>query len=145
MSLSLSPSQVSRCYPTSPRIVAVASWSTCEGSTPCHQTLDNHWFNHRFGQNEREYFYKDDRNDRVYRRNRRFIKPIDVEAHPPPKQPVPAPPLLLPAQPKGNPEVAPQVPGNIPSKDMEPEEVPASVPTASRPTRVIRKPVRFRD
>ena len=99
----------------------------------------------RFGQNEREYFYKDDRNDRVYRRNRRFIKPIDVEAQPPPKQPFQAPPLTLPAQPKGNPEVAQQVPGNNPIGDMEPKEGPKSVLTASRPTRVIRRPVRFRD
>ena len=68
-----------------------------------------------------------------------------MEAHPPPKQPVQAPPLLLPMPPKGGQEVAPQVPGNKPSGDTGPERVPVSVPITSRPTRIIRKPVRFQD
>jgi hypothetical protein len=44
-----------------------------------------------FGETDRDYWVKDDEKARRYRRNRRFIKPIDVEATSPPKQPVQAP------------------------------------------------------
>jgi hypothetical protein len=44
-----------------------------------------------FGKTDRDCWVKDDKKARCYRRNRRFIKPIDVEATSPPKQPVQAP------------------------------------------------------
>jgi hypothetical protein len=44
-----------------------------------------------FGETDRDYWVKDDEKARRYRRNRRFIKPIDVEATSPPMQPVQAP------------------------------------------------------
>jgi hypothetical protein len=44
-----------------------------------------------FGETDRDYWVKDDEKAHCYRRNRRFIKPIDIEATSPPKQPVQAP------------------------------------------------------
>ncbi len=45
-----------------------------------------------FGKTDWDYWVKDDDKAHRYRRNRRFIKPIDVEAVCPPVQPVRAPP-----------------------------------------------------
>ena len=54
-----------------------------------------------FGKNTREYMVKID--DVVYRRNRKFLKPKDVESNPPVSQPVQAPlrPAIRPASPPG--------------------------------------------
>jgi hypothetical protein len=92
-----------------------------------------------FGANEREYIVHSDRTDRNYRRNRRFLRPEVVPASPPPQQPVQAP-SLIPDEPQ------PQVidpPGSA-STPVEPALRPA-LASPSRPRRVIRLPVRFRD
>jgi hypothetical protein len=94
-----------------------------------------------FGHNEREYLVRLDVNDRILRRNRRFLRPQHVQTSDPPRQPVP-----VPASEKDNlhqdglngrkrtyAEVAKEL--NC--------EVPAS--PISRPRRVTRKPVRFAD
>ncbi len=46
-----------------------------------------------FGEIDRDYWVKDDNKAHRYRRNRRIIKPIEVEAVRPPVQPVQAPPV----------------------------------------------------
>ncbi len=52
-----------------------------------------------FGETDRDYWVKDNEKAPRYRRNQRFIKPIDVEATSPPMQPVQAP---APATESGN-------------------------------------------
>ncbi len=44
-----------------------------------------------FGVTDRDYWVQEDHTARRYRRNRRFIRPIDIEATSPPSQPVQAP------------------------------------------------------
>jgi hypothetical protein len=44
-----------------------------------------------FGENCREYLVKLDRNAKVYRRNRKFLRPQKCDVSVPPKQPVQAP------------------------------------------------------
>ena len=92
-----------------------------------------------FGSNEREYIVRSDRNDRNYRRNRRFLRPEVVPAKPPPSQPVQAP-SLTPGESEPQ-EVVPSRPSPTP---VESALRPALV-SSSRPRRNAKLPVRFRD
>jgi hypothetical protein len=44
-----------------------------------------------FGVTDRDYWVQEDHTDRRYRRNQRFIRPIEIEATSPPSQPVQSP------------------------------------------------------
>ena len=92
-----------------------------------------------FGANEREYIVHSDKTGRNYRRNRRFLRPEIVPAEPPPRQPAQAP-ALIPDEPHPQ-EVVPQ---RALSTPVEPALRPA-LASSSRPRRVIKLPVRFRD
>jgi hypothetical protein len=49
-----------------------------------------------FGVTNRDYWVQEDHTARQYQRNRRFIRPIEIEATSPPSQPVQAPPPAAP-------------------------------------------------
>jgi hypothetical protein len=97
-----------------------------------------------FGETDRDYWVKDDEKARRYRRNRRFIKPIDVEATSPPKQPVQAPAPARPESGNGSrtfADVASQ-----PATPNTPSNPPRSAMSGSRPRtgeRIRKKVVRF--
>lgn len=100
-----------------------------------------------FGVNEREYRVKAD-NGRIYRRNRKFLKPEFVKAEPPPAQPVRAP--ELPGE-KSSPQpeveeraASPSLPSRAPTGTTPTTSRPGNLVT-SRPKRAIRKPLRFRE
>jgi hypothetical protein len=98
-----------------------------------------------FGVNEREYRVKAD-NGRIYRRNRKFLKPEFVKAEPPPTQPVRAP--ELPGE-KSSPQpeveeraASPSLPSRAPTGTTLTTSRPGNLIT-SRPKRAIRKLLRF--
>jgi hypothetical protein len=98
-----------------------------------------------FGVNEREYRVKAD-NGRIYRRNRKFLKPEFVKAEPPPAQPVRAP--ELPGE-KSSPQpeveeraASPSLPSRAPTGTTLTTSRPGNLVT-SRPKRAIRKLLRF--
>jgi hypothetical protein len=94
-----------------------------------------------FGINEREYQVKAD-NGRLYRRNRKFLKPEFVKAGPPPAQPVRAPEL------PGEEHTPPREVEARAASPLTPRRAPTSttgIRVASRPKREIRRPLRFRE
>ena len=96
-----------------------------------------------YGENDRDYWVKDDEKARRYRRNRRFIKPIDIEAVPPPQQPVQAP---TPARPTSR--IDSRSFADVASQPATPETTPRplrSVMTGPRCGERIRKKVVFKD
>ena len=100
-----------------------------------------------FGVNEREYRVKAD-NGRIYRRNRKFLKPEFVKAEPPPAQPVRAPELSgersLPPPGVEERAASPSLPSRAPTGTTPTTSRPGNLVT-SRPKRAIRKPLRFRE
>ena len=100
-----------------------------------------------FGSNEREYQVRAD-NGRVLRRNRKFLKPEFVKAGPPPAQPVQAP--ELPGEKHTPPReveartASPLAPSRATTSTAPTTPTPGILVT-SRPTRTIRKPLRFRE
>jgi transposase InsO family protein len=94
----------------------------------------------KFGNNEREYLIKMDSNDKILRRNRRFLRPQHVPTEDPPVQPVP--PMS-----SFNNRSDPETPMSSPTRRSYAEvaaEQPGKAPI-DRPKRDIRKPVRFSD
>ena len=98
-----------------------------------------------FGETDRDYWVKDDEKARRYRRNRRFIKPIDAEALPPPRQPVQAPPPVTRKHSKVDTrsfaDVTSQQPQPAPTR--EPSRSALSKPETRRGDRIKTKNVRF--
>jgi hypothetical protein len=94
-----------------------------------------------FGETDRDYWVKDDDKAHRYRRNRRFIKPIDVEAVRPPVQPVRAPPVRREAggDSRSFAEVASQPPQ--PSTTLDPPRSALARPRTGE--RIRTKTVRF--
>ena len=94
-----------------------------------------------FGNNEREYLVRIDENNRVLRRNRRFLRPQHVQTSDPPRQPVPAPRSMR------NESEEDVSNGSKRTYAEVAREVNREVQVApnSRPKRVTRKPVRFAD
>ncbi len=124
-----------------------------------------------FGKNDREYLVRID--NAVYRRNRIFLKPKDVESSPPVRQPAQAPAksvltpspstsaqvppaVTAPLIPSPTPSTIAQVPPAVTEPSMPflmpatSQQVPPAAPSTptpaiGRPKRTILKPVRFRD
>ena len=109
-----------------------------------------------FGSNNREYMVKID--GRIYRRNRKFLKPQDVQPRPPLRQPVQAPNRTTVEQGAAanrdadtvgpRPTVGPEATGG-PRTTVDTttrgQTLPAPTPAIGRPKRAIRLPVRFQD
>ena len=98
-----------------------------------------------FGETDRDYWVKDDVKARRYRRNRRFIKPIDFEALPPPSQPVQAPPPVARESTRVDQRSFADVPRQPlgPGASQEPLRSALSSPEPRRGERDKKKSVRF--
>ena len=110
-----------------------------------------------FGENHREYLVLFDRTQKVYRRNRRYLRPQNCEPVKPPEQPVQSPQLEAEKSSgqkgilrTGSPDRSPtkRCSFNEPEGGERGDEVSNQKPeksVASRPKRNARKPKKFDD